>query len=107
VPIRAQRPQPEPQSSPHLPPGPEALICDQFQGINTSTSRVGVKNEQMWWSDGFLQIGPRLFRTLPGISAAVWSVSSSSEPLGTTIVFFDFANIGSTPYSIVTGKQTS
>ncbi len=96
MPIRPQRPPPDQQHSPDLPPGPEVLTFDQFQGVNTSTSRPGVKDSECYWQDGFLTIGPRLCRTLPGIGEVIWTVEDSLEPPGTTITFFDTANIGTT-----------
>jgi hypothetical protein len=101
MPIQAEPPAPEQASNPYLPPGPNALVFEQFQGINTSTSRAGVRDQEMWWSDGFFPIGPRLLRTIPGAGPELWNVSQSLEPAGTLISFFDFVNIGVTPYCIV------
>lgn len=85
----------EEQGNPYIPPGPPPLMCEQFQGIDTSASRPGVKDEKLAWCDGFLTIGPLNLRTLPDVGPALWSA-----PAGTTISFFDFANIGSTAYML-------
>lgn len=82
------------QQSAYLPKGPpEPLIFEEFAGINTSTSRVGVDDKQMFWCDGFMPIGPKFLRTLYGLGAANYT--------GGNIAFFDFANIGATPYMLV------
>lgn len=77
----------------YQPPG-APLIFEKFNGINTSTTRAGVPDEQMAWCDGWFPLGPRLLRTLWGIGPTLWS-----PPTG-TIAFFDFANIGSLPVMI-------
>ena len=84
------------EGNPYLPKGPpEPLIFEQFEGINTQTSRPGVDDKQMSWCDGFMPIAPRKLRTLPGVGTPI--VFSDSA----TVSFFGFANIGSTPYCIV------
>lgn len=85
------------QSSSDLPPGPRPLMFEQFQGINTSTTRPGVKDEEMAWCDGFIPLGPMSLRILPDVGPKLWSHPES----GTSISFFDFANIGAIPYAIV------
>ena len=85
-----------PQENPYLPKGPpEPLLFEQFEGINTQTSRPGVDDKQMFWCDGWMPIAPRKLRTLYGVGTPI-SFSDSA-----TVAFFGFANIGSTPYCIV------
>jgi len=86
---------PEEQGNPFSPPGPEPLVCEQFMGINTSTTRVGVDEKMMWWCSGFFPIGPYQLRTLPGIGPVLWT------PPQSTILFYGFANIGALPVAIV------
>lgn len=81
--------------NPYIPPGPPPFEFEQFAGINTSTTRPGVKNEQMWWCEGFFPLGPNFLRTMPDVGTALWTA-----PATTSIEFFDFANIGATPYMI-------
>lgn len=81
--------------TPFTPPVPSPLIMEQFQGMFTSTSRVGVKDEQCWNIDGYIPIGPQFLRTLPGAGPLLWTIPVA------TISFFGFASIGSTPYAIV------
>jgi hypothetical protein len=85
------------QGNPYLPPGPnQPFIFEAFNGINTSTTRLGVDDKQMWWCNGWFPIGPRQLRTLPGIGSVLFTASA-----GTSIRFFDFANIGPAPISVV------
>jgi len=94
MPITASPP-PDLQPSPYAPAAPEPLVMEQFQGINTSTTRAGVADAQVYWMDGFFPIAPRNLRALPGIGPAVYTSS------GPTVVCFYFFNIGSTPYMCV------
>ena len=85
-----------PEQSPYLPKGPpDPLLFEQFEGINTQTTRPGVDDKQMAWCDGYMPISPRKLRTIPGVGTPI--VFSDAAPVS----FFGFANIGSTPYSIV------
>jgi len=81
--------------SPIVPAGPEPYVCDQFRGINTATTRPGVDDKQMWTCDGFYPLEPYNLRTLPGAGPAVWTAPTS------TVVLYEFANIGTTAYAIV------
>ena len=84
---------PSEQGNPYLSKGPtDPLLFEEFEGINTSTSRYGVDDKQMWWCDGWMPIGPKLLRTLPGVGTPIWTQSG--------IVFFDFANITTAPIMI-------
>lgn len=95
TPFRVEAPPAEP-TTPYTPAGPpEPLLFDQFQGINTSTTRAGVDDKQAYWLDGFMPIGPRFARTLYDIGPAIHSEA------GKQIAFFAFNNIGATPYCIV------
>jgi len=76
--------------------GPAPLVCEQFQGINTATTRAGVPDQQMYWCDGFMPLAPRNLRTLHGIGPAVYTA-----PGGLAVVCFYFYNIGPTPYAVV------
>lgn len=83
------------RQNPYLPPGPKPLIFEVFNGCNNNTTRPGVTDDQMYWCDGYMPIGARNLRTLYGIGPVSYTAS------GTTVVFFDFVNIGSTPYMVV------
>lgn len=82
--------------NPYSPPGPKPNVLEEFDGIDTSTSRAGVDDKKCWWIDGFMPIGRRLLRTMYGVGSTIYTA-----PAGTSIVFFDFANIGTTRICIV------
>lgn len=81
--------------SPYLPPGPPVLLFEEFQGINTSTSRPGVDDRQAWWLDNFMPIGRRFLRTMYGVGEPIHFQGSA------LISFFGFINIDVDPYCIV------
>ena len=95
MPVKASPP-PDYQENPVIPPGMQPLVFEQFAGINTAATRPGIKDEEMWWADGFMPLGPQFLRTLYGVAAALWTA-----PANTSIVWYDFGNIASTPYAIV------
>jgi hypothetical protein len=77
----------------YLPNNIPPLVMEQFQGMNTFTTRPGVDDKQCWWIDGFMPINERYLRTLYGPN----TVQTFANPIS----FFAFANIGATPYSII------
>jgi len=84
------------QGNPYLPTGPnQPLVMEEFNGINTSTTRPGVDEKQMWWCDGFMPLGRMFLRTMYGIGPPLWT-----RPPGGSIAFFDFANIGPVPIMV-------
>lgn len=84
------------QPNPYLPSGPpDPQVFEEFDGVYTTTSRPGVDDKQMWWCDGFMPIGRRFLRTMYGTGSPIYTVGANS------VVCFDFANIGATPYMIV------
>lgn len=86
----------EPKESPYLRGAPfEPLMFEAFQGVNTSTTRPGVPDKQAYWLDGFFPLDQRNLRTLYGVGTTLYTA------VGKTVVFFDFANLGSTPIMIV------
>lgn len=89
------KPAAEEQSNPYLPPGLPPVICEEFMGINTSTSRYGVDPKQLYWCDGWMPIGPKLLRVMPDVGTKLWT-----SPTGAQISFFDFANIGAMPIKV-------
>jgi hypothetical protein len=95
MPIDASPPS-DVQDNPYLPKGPPPNILEDFAGINTSTTRVGVDDKQMWWCDGFYPIDRRNLRTMYGVGAALYTATG-----GKTIAMYAFANIGALPYAIV------
>lgn len=72
--------------NPYTPTDFDPLVMEQFEGVNTLTTRAGVPDEQMAWCDGFMPISARNLYTMPGLSGAIFTA-----PPGKTIVkmFFD------------------
>jgi hypothetical protein len=83
------------QGNPYVPPAPGPLVMEMFEGMNTSTSRVGITDSQVKWLDGFFPLDHHNLRTLYDVGATLYTA------VGTTIVFFGFVNIGATPYAII------
>lgn len=90
--MQSQRAQPQGESL-YGPDQIQPIAFEGFSTLNTNSTRPGIKDDEMWWCDGFMPVGPNYLRTLPGIGPSIFSA-----PAGGSIVFFDFFNIGSTPY---------
>ena len=85
------------QGGPYLPPGPpEPLLFEEFEGINTATTRPGVDDKHAYWLDSFMPLSRRNLRTMWGVGTPLFTPADSD-----TIQFFDFFNIGATPYALV------
>lgn len=82
--------------NPYLPQGTHPIVFDTFVGINTDASRPGIKDEEMYWCDGFMPLGKNNCRVLPGVGPRIFGVSD-----GRTVVWYDFGNIRETPYMMV------
>ncbi len=85
------------QQSAYAPAGVlEPYVFEGFEGMNTTTLRPGVEDNEAAWLDGFMPLGPkRNLRTMPDAGPALVSFATNS------VIFFDFANISATPYCIV------
>jgi hypothetical protein len=94
--IQADAPQAD-KPTQYTPAGPpDPLIFESFEGVNTTTLRPGVDDKEAYWLDGWMPLGPgRNLRTMYGVSAALFTA-----PNALNVAFFDFGNIGSTPYMI-------
>lgn len=88
----------KPQSNPYVPPAPGPLLLETFGGINTSTTRPGVPDQQVYWMDGWIPLDQRNARTLYGVGTTLYNAVSAAS---STVVWFGFSNIGSTPYCII------
>jgi hypothetical protein len=89
LPQRQQQPQQQEDQS-GKPPG---LKFEDFAGVNTSTTRTGVPDQQAYWLDGFMPLAPRNLRTLWGVGSQLYSA-----PAGVTIVFYFFFNLKAAEY---------
>ena len=85
MPIKAEQ-APSQGDSPWQPTQPPQFLMEEFQGLYTSTTRPGVKDEACWWIDGYIPLGRNDLRTLPGLGPAVFT-----GPTTGSISFFDFA----------------
>lgn len=90
---QVEPPQEQP-STPYTPamPAQGPLILDKMAGMNTSPDRMGVSDDQLFWIDGFMPLDDNNLRTLPGVGPQLYNA-----PPGTTIIYFDFFNIASSP----------
>jgi hypothetical protein len=77
---------------------PEDMIpipWDVFTGVNTNSSRVGIKDEQLSICDGFFPVGDSWLRTLYGIGTSIFTANTQSHG---SVVMYGFLNTGATPY---------
>jgi hypothetical protein len=81
--------------NPLIPINERPLTMEVFEGMNTQATRVGVDDRQCWWIDGFFPIAPRNLRTLYGLGSSILT------SVGSTVLWFDFFNIGTVPYMVV------
>jgi hypothetical protein len=79
-----------------LPPGPKPLISEEWQGINTATTRTGVDEKMLAWCEGFFPLEPGNLRCLPDRTPTPIFTTSSAA-----IVFMATGNIKATPYIFV------
>ncbi len=73
-------------------------MMEDFEGIDTRTTRTGVADKKMNWCDGMMPIAARNLRCLPGVGPRLWRCTDSDP--STSIVHYDFANIGANPIMI-------
>jgi hypothetical protein len=85
-------PDAQPQN-PYLPAGYEPLVMEMFQGLNTEVDRAGVPDNQCYWMENFFPYAPRLARKIYDLGSSIYSTP--------TVVFFQWTNLGSTPYCII------
>jgi len=96
--LQARNPTPQ-QESAWTPPMPTPYVFDEFNGINTKPSRTAIEQTQLYICDGFIPFGKNNARTLYGIGSSVFTASVTNP--GTTIVWYDFGNIGNNYIGIV------
>jgi len=71
------------------------IVFSGFSGLNTQASRIGIDDSQAVIMDGWMPVGTDNARILPDFGDPIFIT-----PPGTFITFFDFGNIGPTPYCI-------
>lgn len=86
------------QSRPAQQSADDTIVFSGFVGgLNSQSSRPGVTENQLAICDGWCPVGDDNLRTIWDIGPSIFTASSA----GTFTVWFDFGNIGSTPYCIV------
>jgi len=78
----------------NIPPGMEALVFGQWTTTNTNGSRPAIKDPELYYTDGFMPVGDGRLRTMPDVGPALVNAFPNQ------IVFYDFFNIGTTPYCV-------
>jgi hypothetical protein len=86
----------KPPQAPGLPQNLIPVEFGQFLGVNTRAARPAIKEEEMYWCDGFIPIGPNNLRTLWGVGPVLYTATG-----GKTVSYFSFGNIGATTYGLV------
>ena len=90
MPIKATPP-PGDGDTPALAAGVNPLSWNGFTGLNTEASRPGIEDQEAAWLDGFMPIGEKNCRTLPGLSAPLYTNNASN------IVLFETGIINGAP----------
>lgn len=69
---------------------PDILTVDQFKGLNQQASRSTIDDQELWWNENLIAIGPGNLRSAWGPSAPIYTA-----PSGTSILRMFFGYIGS------------
>lgn len=77
------------------PPTQNLVVFEGFSGLNTQPSRYGVGDKECFVMDGFFPAGNDNARVIPDNGPVVSNFGALN------VAYFDFGNIGSTPYAIV------
>lgn len=77
------------------------VVWEGFSGLNTQPSRYGIGDQECFIMDGFFPSGNSNARVIPDNGPPVYFTDGDPNTNGSPIVFFDFGNIGSTPYALV------
>lgn len=90
------------QNGDYVAPGLPPIVFEGFSTLNTNSTRPGIQDQECYWLDGFMPVGPNYLRTMPGIGSALYTA-----PGALLVEFFDFYNIVATPYSVVVQSDGS
>lgn len=88
-----------PADPPKVPGFPESfhpITVERFDTLDTKPPRPAIGDGSMSWCDGWMPVGPSNLRTLYGTGQILYSA-----PAGTSVVWFGFGNIATTPYMTV------
>lgn len=79
-----------------VPPGMQLYTSFPFAGLNLSSSRPSIKDQEFYNIENWIRVGDGYLRTLWDIGSALYTA-----PAGTTLITAFFYNIGITQYVIV------
>lgn len=79
-----------------IAPGFKTFSPAGFGGINAKDSRQGMPDNEFFLIENYLKIGEGNLRTLWDKGDPIYTA-----PMGLSIIYFDFFNIGQTDYSVV------
>lgn len=79
-----------------ITPGFKLMTPGAFSGMNQSSSRMMMKDEEFFWIENFIKIGDGYLRTLWDKGAPIYTA-----PIGKNIIYFYFFNIASSNYAAV------
>jgi hypothetical protein len=80
------------QTEPGVPSHFFPKVWEGFTTLNTKPPRPAIGDEEMWWCDGWMPLGPGNIRTLPGVGPVFYNSG------GLMIVWFSFFNINDVEY---------
>ena len=79
-----------------FPQGFQPLMLEGFKGINTKPRRPSIDDQECYWLENIMPIGPGNARAMYGKGATLYTA-----PGGKTVVYIKPYNIGSTDYMFV------
>ena len=83
----------------------ETMVFGPWETTNTNGSRPGIKDTELYFTDGFMPVGAGRLRTMPDIGDLFFYAPkpNSAAPLkpANRVSFFDFFNIATVPYCFV------
>lgn len=81
---------------PGLPNNADFIIFEGFAGLNTRANRFAIEDQQFYWCENFMPIGPNNLRAMWDNGPDIYIV-----PSGKVILSFFWFNLGSTKLCIV------
>ena len=79
-----------------FPPDFQYVGLEQWKGLNTKPKRAAIEDQQSYWLENIMPIGEANARAMYGKGTTLYTA-----PVGKTIVFYQFYNIGTTDYCAV------
>src|SRR5580658_10143825 len=79
-----------------IPPNAKFYSAFPFGGMDQQSARTAMKDQDFFWLENYIIIGPASMRTLWDRGTALYTA-----PAGKTIVYFSWFNVGATQYAAV------